>query len=381
MSPRVWFAAVVLAAAAPPAAADLPPARWPDAVETALARAGDNRPELEKALAGAPADQRKGMAFLVEHMPAADLRSLTADYLLTNVRLAYQARAAVPWGKDIPDDVFLNDVLPYANVDEMRDPWRQQFYDLCLPLVKDCKTPAEAAHKLNTELFKVLKVGYSTQRRAPNQGPKESIASGKASCTGLSIVLADACRAVCVPARVVGTPLWADKRGNHTWVEVWDKGWHFTGACEADPQGLDRGWFVGAAAQAKKDVPEHAIYAASFKRTGQHFPLVWARGNRDVPAENVTDRYAKPPAEATTFRLQVKVVDAAGKRVARPVTVAAAGGQKFDGTSRDETADANHFLAFDLPPDAEYVVTVGDTSTAVKAGAAGGQKLVEIKLK
>ena len=42
----------------------------------------------------------------------------------------------------------------------------------------------------------------------------------------------DACRAVGVPARFVGTPLWADKSGNHSWVEVWDKGWHFTGAAE-----------------------------------------------------------------------------------------------------------------------------------------------------
>ena len=222
-----------------------------------------------------------------------DLKSLKADFLLTNTELAYKARKEVPWGKDIPEEIFLNDVLPYANVDEKRDAWRKEFYDLCMPIVKDCKTPSEAAQKLNTELFKKLKLGYSTQRKAPNQSPKESIEQGKASCTGLSIVLSDACRAVCVPARLVGTPLWANKRGNHTWVEIWDKDWHFTGACEPDPKGLDRGWFVGDAAQAKKDSPEHAIYAASFKKTELHFPLVWAMRNKNVPAENVTDRYAK----------------------------------------------------------------------------------------
>ena len=188
------------------------------------------------------------------------------------------------------------------------------------PLVKDCKTPSEAAQKLNVELFPKLKVKYSTERKAPNQSPHESIAQGKASCTGLSIVLADACRSVGVPARLVGTPLWANKRGNHTWVEVWDKDWHFTGACEQDPQGLDRGWFVADAAQAKKDVPEHAIYAASFKKTETHFPLVWARRNTTVPAENVTDRYAKPAPKAETARVLVRVVDAAKKRVAVAVT-------------------------------------------------------------
>jgi poly(3-hydroxybutyrate) depolymerase len=269
---------------------------WSNDVERALARAGDNRTELERALADVPKEQRKGMAFLIENMPAGDLTSLRAEFLLTNVNLAYKARNEMPWGKAVPEDLFLNDVLPYANVDEKRDAWRTEFYELCRPLVKDCKTPTEAVQKLNAELFKRLKLGYSTQRKAPNQSPKESIESGKASCTGLSIVLSDAARSVGIPARLVGTPLWADKRGNHTWVEIWDQGWHFTGACEPDPAGLDRGWFVGAAAQAKKDVPEHAIYAASFKKSNQHFPLVWARSNKNVPAENVTDRYAKAAA-------------------------------------------------------------------------------------
>ena len=63
------------------------------ALAAALARAGANRPELERALRAAPAAQREGMRYLVRHMPAADLRALKADYLLENVRLAYAARA------------------------------------------------------------------------------------------------------------------------------------------------------------------------------------------------------------------------------------------------------------------------------------------------
>src|SRR5581483_5004512 len=132
-----------------------------------------------------------------------------------------------------------------------------------------------------------------TDRKQPHQSPKESMESGKASCTGLSILLCDACRSVSVPARLVGTPMWSNNSGNHTWVEIWDGRWHFTGACEPDPKGLDHGWFEGNAAQAKKDVPEHAIYAVSFRKTTLSFPLVWAPRNKDVSAENVTERYAK----------------------------------------------------------------------------------------
>ncbi len=269
------------------------PGWWPVEIDQALSRAGKNRAELEKALRAVPPDQRRALAFLVVNMPERDLESLSADFLLENVQLAEQARKQAPWGRRVPEEIYLNDVLPYANVDEERHPWRKQLHELCWPLVKDCKTAAEAAQRLNTTIFPKLKVRYSTERKKPHQSPKESIEQGKASCTGLAILLVDACRSVGVPARVVGTPLWVSLRGNHTWVEIWDGDWHFTGAAEPDPRGLDRGWFVPEASQAKKDSRAHAIYAASFRKTRVTFPLVWAPDRKDVYAENVTGRYAR----------------------------------------------------------------------------------------
>lgn len=365
MEPRTLLVVLVLFvvslspidAAAPPR-----PASWSAAVEQALRRAGSNRGELVRALTQAPLAQRAGMEFLITHMPDRDLRSLGSAFLLENVRLAYQARAAVPWGSGIPDDIFLNDVLAYANLDEARDPWRKQLHDLCLPLVKDCKTPAEAAQKLNSTIFQKLNVRYSTKRKRPNQSPKESIELGLASCSGLSILLSNACRSVAVPTRVVGTPLWADKRGNHTWVEVWDGRWRFTGAAEQDPNGLDRGWFVHAASQAKKDSPEHAIYAASFRRTEVVFPLVWDPRSRDVFAENVTDRYTARATTSDRVRVQIRVRQAGTKeRLALPVTVEQAieHCEICKGVSRGESADTNDFFTIELLPGRAYVVRVG----------------------
>ena len=114
-----------------------------------------------------------------------------------------------------------------------------------------------------------------------------------ATCTGLSIMLVEACRAVGVPARVAGIASWPGRGGNHTWVEVWDDGWHFVGAAEPDEKGLDHAWFVGDAAKAiKGSTPQNAIYAVTYRTTGEFFPLVWNRPDR-VPGENVTDRYAE----------------------------------------------------------------------------------------
>jgi predicted esterase len=335
---------------------------WPAEVDEALARADKNRPELEKALYGAQAEHRKAMVFLIANMPDKDLRSLKADFLLDNVELTYKARKQVAWGSKVPDNVFFNDVLPYANVDEERDAWRKELYELCMPLVKDCKTPTEAVQILNVKVFEKLKVRYSTKRNKPHQSPKESIALGMASCTGLSILLSDACRSVSIPARLVGTPLWTNKTGNHTWVEIWDDGWHFTGACEPDPKGLDRGWFIGNASQAKKDVPEHAIYAASFQKTKVTFPMVWSRSSKEVYAENVTDRYAKEPVAADNqIRVLIRVWQAGRqKRIAAPLAVTDLSDPKkvFQAESRGESSDKNDITGFSLLPNHEYGLVI-----------------------
>jgi hypothetical protein len=338
-----------------------PAAYWNEAVESALGQAGTNRQQLVQALERAPADQREGIQFLLANMPQRDLQALSAAFLLDNLSLAYQAMREAPWAKSIPTEVFLNDVLPYASVSEPRDDWRKRLYDISKPLVKDCKTPAEAAQTLNAKLFTLLKVKYSTRRRAPDQGPFETMETGVATCTGLSILLVDACRSVGVPARITGTPLWSNNSGNHTWVEIWDGDWHFTGAAEQSPDGLDRGWFVGNASQAVKDDRRHAIYASSFKKTGLNFPMSWARRVDDVSAVNVTDRYiAKAkPAEPTGVKLRVDVFDRpVGKPVIAKVTVtdAANPAVRFEDKSRGETADMNDHLFFQLPKQRTYVI-------------------------
>lgn len=334
---------------------------WPEAVDSILKQGGTNQAELTAALEQTPAEQRAGMKFLIENMPPRDLESLSSSFLLENVSLAYEVAGQVPWAKGIPEEIFLNDVLPYASVNEQRDNWRKRLHDLCVPLVKDCKTAGEAAQAINQKLFGQLKVKYSTKRRIPDQGPFETMETGVATCTGLSILLVDACRSVGVPARVVGTPLWVNKSGNHTWVEIWDGAWHFAGAAEADPNGLDRGWFVGNASQAVKDIPEHSIYASSFRKTGLSFPLSWARKIDYVSAVNVTDRYAAKakPADNSNVRLNVRVLDRpVGERIVARVTVtdAANPASRFDGSSKGPTADLNDHLSFELPARRTFII-------------------------
>jgi hypothetical protein len=154
--------------------------------------------------------------------------------------------------------------------------------------------------------------------------------------------------------------MWSNLRGNHTWVEVWDGDWHFGGAAEPDAAGLDHGWFVNDAARAQRDVPEHAIYATSFRHTNIPFPLVWSPDDQSVSAVNVTDRYtaSASPAEQPSARLAVKVIQPDGKRVVADIEVidSAEPAAVLHDKSRGETADLNDLATFKVVPDHKYLV-------------------------
>ncbi len=297
---------------------------------------------------------KRAAEFLVQHMPPADRETLSRKFLNTNLDLALQARAEFAWASQVPEALFLNDVLPYAVFDEPRDPWRPELYEIARELVKDAPSATEAAQALNRELFNRIQVHYNTGRKRPNQSYAESKASGKATCTGLAIILVESCRAVGIPARAVGTPLWANQRGNHTWVEIWDGDWHFTGADEYDAAGLNRGWFVGDAAQAKADVPRNAIYATSWERQGLTFPMVWSRRSDAVAAVNVTARYAKAPPESAEpdARLGVRLWDQRGgtRLVAEVIALDDSGGECARATTKAGTADLNDLGRVALKP-------------------------------
>jgi hypothetical protein len=322
------------------------PAAASAAIESALDRAGKNRPQIEAALSRVPADQAFAMRWLVERMPTSDLQKLDAEFLLRNCDLAYRAWNDSPWRKQVPEDVFLDAILPYASVNERREDWRTGLRERCLPLIAQARSASHAAAIINRELFALVNVKYSTKRPKPDQSPSESIAAGMASCTGLSILLIDACRSVGIPARFVGTALWSDRSGNHSWVEIWDNGWQFTGAAEPTGNDLNRGWFTDRVATARRDDPMMAIYAVTWRETSLEFPMVWLPGDGSVRAVDVTDRYTSLGQVVPEGQARVRVrVAGSGGRVSVPVTIKDRDGVTlFAGTSKDERFDANDHL-------------------------------------
>ena len=362
-------------------------------IDRTIATAGDNAKELKKALREAPADQKKAVAFLISYMPERDAKTLSSAFLLENVQYAYKARAEFPWAKEMPDSVFLNDVVAYANLNENRESWRKDFYERFKKYVAPCKTMREAIDSVNKNVRDELLVDYNTKREKPDQAPYESMRQHMASCSGLSILLTDAFRAVGIPSRVAGTPAWHDDRGNHNWNEVWIDGqWRFTEYYPSDD--LDQSWFLTDAGKAIKEDVRKAIYAASFKPTGLYFPLVWDENIRYVHAENVTDRYTSlyraqlsaMPADGSHVALRVMVfkdkdhAEASGDRVATNLDVFKGEKQLYGGRSTGATQDMNDVLTFNVEKNQQYIikymngkgemqtqtVDVGDETTTLK---------------
>lgn len=263
---------------------------WGRDVSLSLARAPAAREAWQRAIRNVSGNERASVQYLLSELPLSDLTLVAPEELLKNVCLAISARNATDWSQAIPRDVYLDSVLPHNVITEPRDFMREEFMRRYLPLAKASKSAGEAALKLNKQLFTDYKVVYNTLRLRTDQSSRETIAQGMATCTGLSIMLVEACRSTGIPARIAGIHTWPGKTGNHTWVEIWDGEWHFIGAAEPDPNGLNHAWFVDQAKTANEDKPENAIFAVSYRKTGTYFPLAWNPEAR-INAVNVTKRY------------------------------------------------------------------------------------------
>ena len=171
---------------------------------------------------GWSAEASEALAFLQQHQPASDAASLNEDVLSVGVWHALEARNATAWARAVPWDIFLNDVLPYAVLNEARDNWRPLFHHAFMPLVRHTNSTVEAVLALNAHIWDKLDVQYEEKLSPHITAPLEAVAYKRASCTGLSVLLVDACRAVGVPARMALVGQWAPPNsGNHNWVEVW----------------------------------------------------------------------------------------------------------------------------------------------------------------
>jgi hypothetical protein len=245
-------------------------------------------------------------------------------YQSENAEYATSAWQEFEYSKHVPQELFVNWVLPFVNYDEPVDAWRRPLYEKLRGEVQGKQTLRAAAEAAIPHVWASLgkKIEFKGNNTPGIMAPlSETLAHGYASCTGMSILLADSLRSVGIPARVVGTAQWnRPEGGNHNWVEVYwgteggdhdpqEDNWHFIDAVPGQLD-WDSTWFSASQVQKAQAGSLSGIYVQ-----------VW---NRDIATvrDGVTSMYTitwrdpwveVPALERTQFYTQVKATDTANK--------------------------------------------------------------------
>ena len=243
-------------------------------------------------------EEREALMFLCAYSPLIDLSFSGGDFLLENVRWAFQAREAMPWGKDIPEDIFRHFVLPVRGGKENLDTARIVFYKELKERVATCESMEKAALEVNHWCHEHV---IYKPTNARTRSPLATMLTAYGRCGEESIFTLAALRAVGIPARQIYTPRWAHCDDNHAWIEVWVDGeWKYLGACEPEPR-LNIAWFT---------LPvQRAMYVESevFGKYNGQEEIVYV--NESGSGVNVTSHYTR-----TTPTL-VQVIDENGQPV------------------------------------------------------------------
>ncbi|MBN1971396.1 MAG: transglutaminase domain-containing protein [Candidatus Delongbacteria bacterium] len=189
---------------------------------------GKNGEQLKKLQSEVKNDEKvsSAISFLLENMAPNDIGTITAEYLLTNVKSALESRK-LEFNNYYDDAIFRHFVLPYRVSQEPLEDYRDNFYKELFPIVKDCKNVEEAVVLVNLWINEKLHFKYTSGRDA---GPLTCIRHGWGRCEEYMILFIAAARSVGIPARTVSAPFWNFTDNNHAWVEVYTpEGWKYLG--------------------------------------------------------------------------------------------------------------------------------------------------------
>ncbi|MEJ5301230.1 MAG: transglutaminase-like domain-containing protein [Thermodesulforhabdaceae bacterium] len=185
--------------------------------------------------------EQEGVKFIVEHLSDTDIIRADIKDIADHVHYSYIAKDIMPWGRSIPEPVFLNFVLFHRAAQEPFEAYKPRFFSLLAPKVFQAKTIREAALIVNKwcgeQVFFRPTSGWDI-------GPISLLKRGFGRCEELAVLLVSALRSVSIPARIAWTPAWRHADGNHAWVEVYldDGKWHFLDATSPQ-EDFDNPWF------------------------------------------------------------------------------------------------------------------------------------------
>lgn len=170
-----------------------------------------------------------------------DLEAMTAEYLIRNIDLAFEARERYPWARHYSDSVFLRYVLPYRiDAEELTD-WRTFFRERYEPMV-DTMAGRKDIRGVARLIIRDVRSWFEFHPEAlmlkPAFTPEEAMACGRGECNSSADIFVLALRAMGIAATKDMIPVWGTSDGGHVEAVYFDE--------EGNPVMLDTGEWLAA---------------------------------------------------------------------------------------------------------------------------------------
>ncbi len=152
-----------------------------------------------------------------------DFQAITAEFLIENTDLAFEAWRSKPWAKSLSFDAFCEHILPYRCSDEPLEAWRKPLMEKFANLEAELSDPnnaGEASGKISGEVHKMVRFWDLYYLHPTDQGYSEMLESGTGRCEDISNMISFANRANAIAVASDYTPAWANRDNNHAWNAV-----------------------------------------------------------------------------------------------------------------------------------------------------------------
>lgn len=147
-----------------------------------------------------------------------DIETLTADFLIKHIDFKFALRNSVPWGKEIPFDLFCETILPYrCDVEPLKDISQDALNEyikrlkISLNKIKDAKINVLQLQSLLGQIV------FPEQKNKIKQLPPP-IKRYFLDCIQLAFLHYNQNIWLCLPSSIDMTPHWGSKNNRHYWV-------------------------------------------------------------------------------------------------------------------------------------------------------------------
>jgi hypothetical protein len=159
-----------------------------------------------------------------ERLP--DTHNITAACLINNIERAFEVRTSTPWGKDVPFDVFCEEILPYRIGMETLENWRDIILEQYRPLYDSLCSDKADVLTASIRIFDAMGTSWDETNNFTASLPYMNYSMIHALRTGPCLERVKyglfVMRAFGIPSTLDFTPQWPFRSMGHTWCTVRD---------------------------------------------------------------------------------------------------------------------------------------------------------------